>query len=118
MSKKGGDADNMWGEDRDPAWPAHDPTKHVDKLRGKAIFLFAGSGVPGPDDVGRDPVEIAAGVVLEKVARECTEGFAAVLSRAGIAATVKYEPLGLHTWSLFQRAMHDSWPTLRAGLGI
>ncbi|MGW4846616.1 alpha/beta hydrolase [Nocardia brasiliensis] len=118
VSKKGGNADNMWGEDRDPDWAAHDPTKHADKLRGKAIFLAAGSGVPGPDDAEQGLVDIPAGIVLERVARECTEGFAAVLSRTGVTANVKYQPVGIHTWPVFQQSMHDSWPTLRAGLGI
>ncbi|MFD4432855.1 hypothetical protein [Nocardia sp. NPDC058497] len=35
-----------------------------------------------------------------------------------IAATTKYYLLGTHSWPYWQTMLHDSWPTLKSGIGL
>ena len=50
-----GDADNMWGPNSDPEWVAQDPVVHAEGLRGLALYISNGSGLPGPHDTLTDP---------------------------------------------------------------
>ncbi|WP_238846702.1 alpha/beta hydrolase [Nocardia arthritidis] len=121
--ERGGNPDNMWGTAGDPQWPAHDVSLHTDGLRGKALFVSTGTGVPGPADATFDPTfswptTEAAAVAVEQGAHDCTTGFDAELRGDGIPATVKYYPIGTHSWPYWQAPLHDSWPVLAGGLGV
>ncbi|WP_240771680.1 alpha/beta hydrolase family protein [Nocardia sp. CS682] len=123
VADKGGNADNMWGGVANPEWPAHDPIRHAEALRGKPIYLSTGTGVPGPYDLAFDPsysypTDLPAAIAIEQVAYECTLLFDAKLRLHRIPATIRYTTPGTHSWPYWQDALHDSWPTLRAGLGI
>ncbi len=118
VGRKGGDADNMWGQRGDPAWIANDPNEHVDRFRGKAVYLSAGSGVPRPDDAGVGVADLVTATAFERIVHDCTKRFESALSNAGIPAAVRYTPEGIHSWPLWCEALHDSWSTLRIGLGI
>lgn len=117
---KGGDADNMWGPDDDPAWSANDPMRNAEALRGKAIYLSSGSGAVGPLD---DPTTLdglsamTLGGALETAALQCTRLFDARLRQLGIPATVRYRETGTHSWPYWQQDLHDAWPTLAGALG-
>ncbi|MFB8282317.1 hypothetical protein [Nocardia colli] len=57
-------------------------------------------------------------IAIEQVVHDCTLVFDTDLRLHNIPATIRYNPLGTHSWPYWQDALHDSWPTLRAGLGI
>ncbi|ASF08122.1 alpha/beta hydrolase [Nocardia brasiliensis] len=118
---KGGDPDNMWGTRSDPEWAAHDPSKHIEELRGKQIYLSTASGVPGRADFTYDPTadypeDTFNSIVLESLAHDCTTEFDADLRAHGVPATVRYTDFGTHSWPYWQAALHDSWPILAQGL--
>ncbi len=117
----GGDPDNMFGKQDDPDWLAHDVMMHADTLRGKAIFLSAGSGVPGPYDVPGNPEAVSTigfGGPLEAGANACTMALADRLERMRIPADVDLRPVGTHSWPYWKDELPRAWPTLAAALGV
>lgn len=110
---------NMWGTYDNPAWVAHDPVVNAHKLRGKTIFLSAGSGLPGPIDGG--PVESIGGLfggnVLEAVALQCTRNMADRLRSLGIPHRFNQRPDGTHSWGLFSADLRLSWPMIARAIG-
>lgn len=114
----GGNAENMWGPDGDPAWSAHDPMTHAEALRGKAVYISAGSGTPGPESL-TDPLmpqAVTFGAVLEYLVRGCTESFQRRLEQLDVPATFVFHPQGTHSWPYWQQDLHDSWPLLKAAI--
>ncbi|GAC58583.1 putative mycolyltransferase [Gordonia hirsuta DSM 44140 = NBRC 16056] len=117
VAKAGGDANNMWGPSGAKRWRSHDPSLKLDALRGKAIFLGAGSGAVGPLDftVKRDPAEgpedaqIAAGSALEIGAYRCSLEFATKLTSAGIAFTPGFRLIGTHNWAYWKQDLPEAW---------
>ncbi|EME23348.1 alpha/beta hydrolase [Rhodococcus triatomae] len=118
---KGGDADNMWGPDGDPAWAANDPMRNAEALRGKQIYVSTGNGVAGALD---DPTTVSGlsavtlGAGLESAALACTRLFDARLRELGIPATFRYRDTGTHSWPYWEQDLHDAWPTLARALGV
>jgi diacylglycerol O-acyltransferase/trehalose O-mycolyltransferase len=115
----GGNAANMWGAPLGPDWRRHDPVINAARLRGKTIWLSAGSGVPGPVD--GDPQHIAGawfgGNVMEAWALSCTENMSRRLASLGIDHTMHRRPDGAHSWGLFSADMRASWPQIARALG-
>ncbi|MGF6886293.1 S-formylglutathione hydrolase FrmB [Nocardia sp. GAS34] len=121
--ERGGNPDNMWGIELNPQWAAHDVVLHTGPLRGKPLFVSVASGIPGPADNTFDPswawpTTEAQAVAIEKGAHDCTLAFDAELHVENIPSTVKFYPVGTHSWPYWQAPLHDSWPTLASGLGI
>ncbi|MFE3190759.1 alpha/beta hydrolase [Nocardia sp. NPDC059240] len=124
-----GDADpaNMWGPDDDPAWRAHDTVLNADSLRGKAIYLSSGTGLPGPaESLGAAPTpdqvitkadQLVLGGMIEAATNACTHQLADRLAALDIPAQVDFRPAGTHTWAYWQQDIHNSWPLLAAALG-
>ncbi|KAA0017983.1 esterase family protein [Antrihabitans cavernicola] len=122
----GGNPTNMWGPYGSPGWVANDPYVHADKLRGKALFISSGNGLPGPHDTLNDPsvdgqlrqlgVQIGVGGVIEAATNECTHRLAGRLDSLGIPATFSFPP-GTHSWGYWQDALHNSWPVLGSAIG-
>jgi S-formylglutathione hydrolase FrmB len=115
----GGDPDNMFGIEDDPDWLAHDVMTHADDLRGTAIFLSAGSGLPGPFDGPRNPdasTSVLFGGPLEAGAYACTMALADRLSRMRIPETVNLRPAGTHSWPYWAAELPRAWPTLARAL--
>ncbi|WP_433734486.1 alpha/beta hydrolase [Nocardia sp. CA-129566] len=122
----GANADNMWGAPDNPAWAEHDPMLHADRLRGIALYISAGNGVPGAHetlgdlDIEGSPVRlldrIAVGGVMETVIGGCTRPFLDRLAAAGVPATVKLRQ-GTHAWAYWQDDVHESWPLFAAAIG-
>ena len=110
---------NMWGTYDHPDWVKHDPVVNAAKLRGKTIFLSAGSGLPGPIDGG--PIETIGGLfggnVLEAVARSCTTNMSNKLRSLGIGHRFNARPDGSHNWGLFAADMRLSWPMIARAIG-
>lgn len=114
----GGNAANMWGAPLGPQWREHDPVINAAGLRGKTIWLSAGSGIPGPIDGGLEHIAGAwfGGNVLEAWALSCTENMSRRLSSLGIAHTMHRRPDGAHSWGLFSADMRASWPKIARAL--
>jgi len=115
-----GNPDNMFGDQDNPDWPAHDVMTHADRLRGTALFLSAGNGLPGPFDGPGNPdarTSVLFGGPLEAGAYACTMALADRLSRMQIPATVDLEPVGTHSWPYWKRELPRAWPTLARALG-
>lgn len=116
----GGNPDNMFGDQDDPDWMAHDVLTHAERLRGMAIYLSAGSGFPGIFD---NPDTMAGinsmmfGGPLEIGARACTMVLADRLARMRIPATVDFQPTGTHSWPYWAEELPRAWPTIAAAVG-
>lgn len=111
---------NMWGLPGDPTWAAHDPALNVGALRGKAIYLWTGNGIPGPHEFELKPQlpeAIFLGGPIEAYVLPCVAAFAARLGAARIPARVDYRPTGTHSWPYWQDALHDSWATIGPAIG-
>lgn len=115
----GGNPFNMWGTYDNPAWRAHDPVINAGRLRGKTIFLSAGSGLPGPVDGG--PIEAVGGLLggnaLEAIALQCTTNMSNRLNQLGIGHRFSRRPDGSHSWGLFSADMRRSWPMIARAIG-
>lgn len=116
----GGNATNMWGPPGSPAWTAHDPLVNAERLRGTALFIATGNGLPGPVD-GIDSLEAAAravpGGALEGITNACTAALQSRFRQLGIAATFSFRPEGTHSWGLFETEMRESWPMIAGAIG-
>ncbi|WP_186627585.1 alpha/beta hydrolase family protein [Rhodococcus sp. BP22] len=121
VATNGGNASNMWGENADPKWAEHDPSRNAEALRGKDIYVSVGTGLPGPYELGPGGtgVESAAmGGPLEAAALYCTTLFDTKLRSIRIPAKFVYRPYGIHQWPYWQDDLRESWPTLRDALNI
>ncbi|MFF2554295.1 alpha/beta hydrolase [Nocardia sp. NPDC058058] len=124
----GGDTMNMYGPDDDPMWAANDPYVHADQLRGTALFVSTGTGVPGMYDIYNGQYmqsgprgfvnQLVIGGVLEAAVNWCTHNLQARLDSLAIPATFDFQPTGTHSWGYWKDALVRSWPVLAAGLGV
>lgn len=123
----GANAANMWGAPNNPAWAANDPVLNAERLRGLALYVSAGNGLPGAHDnfgaqgIGANPGalldRVAIGGVMETVIGNCTRPLVDRLASLGIPATVELRG-GTHAWPYWQDDVHRSWPMFAAALGV
>ncbi|OAK55745.1 alpha/beta hydrolase [Rhodococcoides kyotonense] len=121
VAMNGGNATNMWGENVDPKWVEHDPSRNAEALRGKDIYVSAGTGLPGPYEMGpggKGLQDAAQGGPLEAASLYCTTLFDTRLRYLDIPATVTYRPYGIHQWPYWQDDLREAWPTLKTALGL
>jgi S-formylglutathione hydrolase FrmB len=126
VTATGGDSLNMWGPPTDPAWQANDPYLHAGRLRGLALYVASGNGLPGPLDtldgpgIGHSPMKLAdqllVGGILDALAGRCTIELRDRLRQLHIPATVVLRPNGTHSWGYWQQDLHNAWPVLSAAL--
>lgn len=120
VGRSGGDATNMWGPFGSVGWTAHDPGSHMDRLRGKDIYLSAGSGAVGPLDLQRkiDPEEgppvavTASSSALEAGAYRCSLEFAVRMRAANVPYTDGFRLIGTHTWGYWEQDLPAAWQTV------
>ncbi|MFE9327045.1 alpha/beta hydrolase [Nocardia sp. NPDC052278] len=123
VESKGGNPDNMWGAAGNPEWAAHDPSKHLDALRGKPVHLYVGTGVPGPDDAPFDdrwswPNDPIRSNEIENISHDCTLAVSPAMKLFGADLSIDYAAVGVHSWPYWKAALPKSWPALKAGLGV
>ncbi len=124
VANVGGNAINMWGPPRSPAWKAHDPATRINALRGKYIYLSSGSGLAGPLDLLRkiEPDEgtrqsvTASASALELGAWRCSINFGIELRKARIPFTDGLRLVGTHYWGYWEQDLPRMWPTIARGL--
>ncbi|WP_404315468.1 alpha/beta hydrolase [Prescottella equi] len=116
-----GGIENMWGRFDDPKWAEHDVLLGAEKLRGTTLYVSTGTGVPGPHETLDNPdlvAHVVRGGPVEAGANFCTRRLDDRLRALGIAATVVYNPVGVHAWTYWRDELARSWPTLAASLDI
>ncbi|MGW4635212.1 alpha/beta hydrolase [Nocardia sp. NPDC004415] len=126
VSGQNGDPVNMWGQPGDPLWAANDPFLHADRLRGLALYIASGTGLPGPLDTVDGPGlrgdsmklldQLLIGGALDAVTGLCTQQLATRLAELDIPATVDLRPTGTHSWGYWREDFHRSWPLFAAAL--
>lgn len=124
----GQSVENMWGPANGPLWRANDPLLHADRLRGTAIYLSSGSGVPAaPHDTPADPrvqdgriplpVQIIFGGPIEAAIHYCTVNLTNRLHELNIPVTVDSRAVGTHSWGYWEDDLKHSWPFLAGTVG-
>lgn len=120
IANRGGNPLNMWGPPGSPAWAEHDPARLAEALRGTALYLSTGTGIPGPHETELKP-QLAENIVLggpvELGVNICVVAFEQRLRALGIPARIDYSPVGTHSWSYWQDTLHRSWPTIARAIG-
>ncbi|WP_460695652.1 alpha/beta hydrolase [Nocardia thraciensis] len=119
-----GNALNMWGPPGDPAWAANDPYLHAERLRGTAVYVSTGNGLPGPydnldgarGDVVQLMYQLFFGAPLEAVTNVCTRQLQERLRQLNVPATFDFRPAGTHSWGYWEEDLHKSWPMFEAAL--
>nr|WP_234995632.1 alpha/beta hydrolase family protein [Streptoalloteichus hindustanus] len=103
----------LWGDEHRnrTLWTSHNPHDNVDRLRGKALYVSSGNGLPGPFD---PPYRLDA---LESAAYASSRDFTGELRANGIEVTTDYGN-GSHSWPYWDQALRRSWPVLARGLGL
>ncbi|GED99759.1 hypothetical protein nbrc107696_02060 [Gordonia spumicola] len=119
VARGGGNVVNMWGPPGNPTWARHDPILNANKLRGKAVYLSAGSGIAGPVDGSllQNGSGLIGGNVIEALALACTRNMASRLSSLRIPHRFVARPDGVHTWGLFKADLVNSWPMIARAIG-
>lgn len=123
VGRDGADATNMWGPFGAPGWAAHDPSLHLNALRGKNLYISAGSGAIGPLDF-QEPLDPGmsrqqqtfAASGLESGAYRCSLEFALTLRANNIPATESFPLIGTHSWAYWKQDLPQLWPTIARGL--
>ncbi|PKV79204.1 alpha/beta hydrolase [Nocardia fluminea] len=128
VSGQNGDPVNMWGQPGDPLWAANDPFLHAERLRGLAIYVSSGTGLPGALDTVDGPGldgdsmklvdQLIVGGALDAVTGLCTQQLAARLRDLAIPATVDLRPNGTHSWGYWRDDLRHSWPMFAAALRV
>lgn len=115
-----GDPANVWGAFGNKQWAEHDSVLNAEALRGKHIYMSAATGKPGVHENAESDLfnTILVGGTLEAGSNQCTQKMDRRLEGLGIAATVDYEPTGVHDWPYWRDQLPKAWPTLAAALGL
>jgi S-formylglutathione hydrolase FrmB len=104
-------ADSATALAEDLGWDQVNPINLVPSLAGTMLYISYGNGDPGPlDPAGteHDPLEAWVGAG--------DDHFVAALEDAGIPATVDAYGPGTHSWSYWDRELHESLESLTAAL--
>ncbi|MFQ6397977.1 alpha/beta hydrolase [Nocardia sp. KC 131] len=124
----GQSVENMWGPRNGPLWRANDPLVNADRLRGTAVYLSSGSGIPAaPHDTPTDPrvqdgriplpVQIVFGGPIEAAIHFCTVNLTNRLRELNIPVTMDDRPVGTHSWGYWEDDLKRSWPFLAQSIG-
>lgn len=95
-------------------WHNANPADLAMNLRGVALYVGAGSGVPCPDDAGGEP---ALFVGIEPGALATAREFAAALAADGIDHVRDLDGCGLHSMRSAQRRLAAFWPQMQKAFG-
>jgi S-formylglutathione hydrolase FrmB len=96
-------------------WHDHNPTDLASNLRGVAVYVAAGNGVPCDAAEVTGQPSFAFGI--EPGIRQMTQAFDAALTRAGVPHTTALTPCGLHSQAAAQRDLHAFWPLMLRSIG-
>ncbi len=121
VAMNGGNATNMWGDNSNPLWVEHDPSRNAEALRGKDVYVSVGTGLPGLYEIGPGGTGVESAVMggpLEAASFYCTTLFDTRLRSLDIPAKFVYRPSGIHDWDYWQDDLRGAWPTLKKALQL
>ena len=116
----GYNSEAMWGPAGSQDWIDHDPKLGIENLKGKTVYVSAGSGKDdfgNAESVAKGPAN-AAGVGLEIISRMSTQTFERYAKQAGVPIVTRYRPSGVHSWEYWQFEMSQAWPFIAESLNI
>lgn len=118
---------NMWGPVGGPGWIANDPYIQAPRLRGTKIYMTSSTGLPGPHDTVEGQSlkgaglaglgnQVVSGGAIELAVDVCTQQMAQRLGSLGIPYRFDLRPTGTHSWTYWQDALYNIWPSLARDL--
>ncbi|MCS4535972.1 alpha/beta hydrolase-fold protein [Corynebacterium sp. HS2168-gen11] len=116
----GYDTEAMWGPVGSQEWIDHDPKLGVEALRGKTVYVSAGSGRDDfgqPGSVAKNPAN-TAGIGLEVISRMTTQTFLDHAKRGGVDVIAVFRPSGVHDWPYWQFELGQAWPHIATALKL
>ncbi|AZG48658.1 alpha/beta hydrolase [Gordonia insulae] len=124
LARAGADAGNMWGPVGSAGWRDHDPALHLDRFRGKKLYLYSGAGRLGPADMKRQvtpeeglyQVVLAASATFEIATSTCSQRFAEDLHNAGLPFTDALQVVGTHHWYYWAKDLPRMWDSISPAL--
>ncbi len=112
--------DNMWGPVDAAPWPANNPAVQIDKLKGKSLYMSAGTGLSGAHDT---PLGFAGlsdnytGAILEVIANYSSQSFSQKAKVTNLPVTEDLTHPGIHAWGYWHDQLVNSWPQLAGAIG-
>lgn len=118
VAEMGGDPMNMWGAPWSPKWAWNNPAQNVSSLRGKGVFVSAGTGIPTLDDArdmlndpARIPVWAVQGAPLETVAAASSAVFLPAAAVQGVYPVRDFPVANYHNWRNWNHQYKQAWYT-------
>ena len=104
----------LWGDPTADAkvWAAHNPTDLASQLRGVQLFVSSGNGQPGPLDPPNTGFDGSEAVVGQEAGALLSH-----LRQLGIPVVADMYGPGTHSWSYWQRELHESFPIMMRAIG-
>ena len=133
VNRGGGEPEQMWGPMGSKTNRYNDALINSDKLRGTALYISSGNGLPGETDMpsyyvaqGVNPVAASVGAatlqieggVIEAGVNHCTHNLEAKLKSQNIPATYNFRDTGTHSWPGWREDMEKSWPVFAKALEV
>ncbi|WJZ03865.1 alpha/beta hydrolase-fold protein [Corynebacterium freiburgense] len=113
-------AEAMWGPYGSQRWIDNDPKQGIEALKGKTVYVSAGSGRDDygePGSVADRPAEVS-GMGLEVISRMTTQTFVDRAKKANVPVTAMFRPSGIHNWPYWQFELTQAWPHIADSLAI
>lgn len=103
LSQNGYDLNAMWGPPGSPRWAQNDPYILAPALRGKPLWLSAGTGMPSSRDRNVPADQVFNGAVIEIAAKESAVDFKNRADANGVTNVhYVFPPKGVHNWKYWQ----------------
>ncbi|MGW6377786.1 alpha/beta hydrolase [Rhodococcus sp. NPDC055112] len=115
LSAGGFNVDSMWGPPWNSQWLRNDPFVFAPQLRGLSLYVSSSSGLPGPYDQPRAPIDFyntANGMALEALALANSRAFQVRLDTLGIPATYSFPANGTHAWPYWSAELWGARPQI------
>ncbi|AMJ43806.1 alpha/beta hydrolase [Corynebacterium stationis] len=131
VNRGGGEPEQMWGKMGSRTNRYNDALLNSDKLRGTALYISSGNGLPGETDMpsyytkqGVDPTAASVGAatlqieggIIEAGVNHCTHNLEAKLKSQNIPAIYNFRDTGTHSWPGWREDLEKSWPVFEKAL--
>ncbi|WP_073884228.1 alpha/beta hydrolase-fold protein [Corynebacterium variabile] len=117
LKSSGFDATKMWGPYHSRNWREHDPKLLVRNLKGKVVYVSAGTGTAGNHDKPNDKPGFLNNP-REFGSRVTSQNFVNAAKLAGVDVTVRFRPNGTHTWAYWEPEVKNMWPMIAEKWGL
>ncbi len=117
LKSSGFDATRMWGPYYSRNWREHDPKLLVRNLKGKVVYVSAGTGTTGSHDKPNDKPGFLNNP-REFGSRVTSQNFVNAAKLAGVHINAVFRPNGTHTWAYWEPEMKNMWPMIAEQWGM